>query len=242
MNPPQLLFLHGFGENHQVWDDFLPNFEWKYAIHCPNYADWTDCLTLEDYAVKIMSNLPYQSFFYVLGHSMGGYIALELVKLFPDKIVKVVMLNSSAFPDSDQKKLNRDKTIQFLRNFGTEKFIDLFIPNLFSPEFSTSQPEILAQLIQRYQSLSPDGLMAATLAMKNRMDGRELLKITCVPFLFIHGKQDALIALEDIQACVDINTSLHQLAIFDQTGHQATYEEPQNCMEKITQFLNLNNG
>ena len=122
MNPPRLLFLHGFGENHQVWDDFLLNFEWKNAIHCPNYSDWTDCPTLEDYAVKIMSNLPDQSTFYVLAHSMGGYIALELAKLFPDQIVKVVMLNSSALPDSDQKKLNRDKTVQFLQNFGTKKY------------------------------------------------------------------------------------------------------------------------
>jgi pimeloyl-ACP methyl ester carboxylesterase len=84
--------------------------------------------------------------------------------------------------------------------------------------------------------------MAATLAMKNRMDGREILEITHVPFLFIHGKQDALIALEDIQECVGLNTSLHQLTIFDQTGHQATYEEPQKCWEKISQFLNLKYG
>lgn len=241
MNTPQVLFLHGFGENHQVWEDFLPKFEWNITTNYPNYSSWSDCHTLEEYALKIASDFSLDVDYYIVGHSMGGYIALELAKLFPQQIKQIVMLNSTAFPDSEEKKHNRDKTAEFLKNMGVEKFIPLFVPNLFSTGFSNLHPNLLENLIKRYQSLSSKGLISATLAMKNRMDGRALLESTTIPFLFIHGKNDSLISMADIEECVALNPRLHKMVLFEHSGHQAAYEESQKCFETIAHFLNLNN-
>ncbi|MHA8051307.1 alpha/beta fold hydrolase [Aquirufa sp. ROCK-SH2] len=238
MGSPSIIFLHGFGEDHRMWDDFLPHFEWKSSYFCPDFAHWTDCKHLSDYAHKLMNSLPAESTFNIVGHSMGGYIALELAKLYPDRILKVVMLNSTAFPDSDEKKLNRDKTATFIQNVGVEKFIGPFVPNLFSSEFSEKNPTVIQTLIQRYQTLSAEGLIAATIAMKNRMDGRELLKATSIPFLFIHGALDGMISKADIQECIQLNSNLHQMVVFSQSAHQSAYEESEKCFETIHHFFN----
>jgi pimeloyl-ACP methyl ester carboxylesterase len=173
---------------------------------------------------------------------MGGYIALELANLFPQKIKKVVMLNSTAFPDSLEKKGNRDKTVEFLKNIGVDKFIPAFVPNLFSTEFAKSHQDLIKKLGERYQNLTVEGLVAASLAMKNRKDGRILLESTKIPFLFIQGKYDSLISTDDIQECVGMNNALHEMVLFDHSGHQATYEEPLKCFETIAHFLNLKNA
>lgn len=238
MGSPSIIFLHGFGEDHRIWDDFLPNFEWQNSFICPGYADWTDCEQLSDFAHKLMNSLPKESSYYIVGHSMGGYIALELAKLYPERILKVVMLNSTAFPDSDEKKKNRDKTAAFIENLGVDKFIGPFIPNLFSSHFIEKNPQIIQTLTKRYQTLSANGLIAATMAMKNRMDGRELLKATSIPFLFIHGALDGMISMADIQECTQLNSKLHQMVVFSQSAHQSVYEEPVKCFETIHHFFN----
>lgn len=238
MGNPSIIFLHGFGEDHRVWDDFLQNFKWMHSFYCPDYANWTNCSELSDYAHQLMDSLPKKESFYLVGHSMGGYIALELAKLYPDRIKKVVMLNSTAFPDSDEKKINRDKTATFIKTIGVEKFILPFIPNLFSKSFIEKNTKVLAILTERYRTLSPDGLIAATQAMKNRMDGREVLKSTTIPFLFIHGALDIMISREDIQECIELNPKLHQMVVFSHSAHQSIYEEPEKCFETIHHFLN----
>jgi pimeloyl-ACP methyl ester carboxylesterase len=238
MDAPSILFLHGFGEDHRVWDDFLQNFTWNYSFSCPDFANWIDCPQLSDYAHKLMDSFPNEQQFYIVGHSMGGYIALELAKLYPERIEKVVMLNSTAFPDSAEKKLNREKTASFIQTIGVGKFITPFIPNLFTKVFVEKKASLIQSLIDRYQTLSPDGLIAATLAMKNRSDGREVLKNTLIPFLFIHGELDGMISKVDIQECIDINTKLHQMIVFSESAHQSLYEEPEKCFETINHFLN----
>lgn len=110
----QLVFLHGFGEDERVWTDFLPFHTWPFPTICPAYAEWTDCTTLADYARKIVAQLPSEANFILVGHSMGGYIALEIASQFPDRVKQVVMLHSTFVADTEEKKINRDRTADLL--------------------------------------------------------------------------------------------------------------------------------
>ena len=226
----QLVLLHGFGEDERIWADFSPYLGENFTIHTPSYAAWTDCATLSDYAKKIQSSLPSGLTFSVVGHSMGGYIALELASLFPDQVEKVVMLHSTFLPDTEEKKVNRDRTAELLAKKGTAFFIGPFLPNLFA----VSSSEQIAVLADRYRTLPVEGLIAATKAMRDRKDFTDFVQATSIPFLFILGAQDALISPESITRFIQ-----KSVVILPNVGHQGTYEAPEAVAEAINQFVNV---
>jgi pimeloyl-ACP methyl ester carboxylesterase len=230
MPATQLVFLHGFGEDERVWADFLPNYTWPFPVICPAYATWDDCATLADYARKIVSSLPTGFSFVLVGHSMGGYIALEIASQFPAIVEKVVMLHSTFLADSEDKKINRDRTADLLAKKGTGFFIGPFLPNLFA---SVSQ-DLISTLAERYKSLPATGLIAATKAMRDRTDFTVFVKEASIPFLFILGAEDALIAPESITRFIK-----KSVVILPHVGHQGTYEAPEAVAEVINQFLNV---
>jgi pimeloyl-ACP methyl ester carboxylesterase len=230
MPATQLVFLHGFGEDERVWADFLPFHTWPFSTICPAYAEWTDCATLADYARKIVSSLPSDSHFILVGHSMGGYIALEIASQFPERVQKVVMLHSTFVADTEEKKINRDRTADLLEKKGTGFFIGPFLPNLFA----SASPDLLATLAERYRNLPAAGLIVATKAMRDRSDFTTFVQTTNIPFLFILGEQDALISPESITRFVT-----KSVVILPNVGHQGTYEAPKAVAEAINQFVNV---
>lgn len=230
MPATQLVFLHGFGEDERVWSDFLPFHSWSFSAICPSYADWTDCASLADYARKIIAFLPLLDDFILVGHSMGGYIALEIASQFPERVKKVVMLHSTFVADTQEKKINRDRTVELLAKKGTSLFIGPFLPNLFA---SASQ-ELISTLASRYRELPAAGLIAATKAMRDRTDFTTFIQTTDIPVLFILGEQDALISPESITRFVT-----KSVVILPNVGHQGTYEAPEAVALAINQFVHV---
>ncbi len=226
----QLVFLHGFGEDERVWSDFLPFHSWSFSTLCPSYATWTDCATLADYARKIVASLPHYGDFILVGHSMGGYIALEIAAQFPERVKKVVMLHSTFVADTEEKKINRDRTAELLLKKGTAFFIGPFLPNLFA---SASQ-ELISTLASRYRELPAAGLIAATKAMRDRKDFTTFVQTSKIPILFILGEQDALISPESITRFVT-----KSVVILPNVGHQGTYEAPEAVAMAINQFVHV---
>jgi pimeloyl-ACP methyl ester carboxylesterase len=226
----QLVFLHGFGEDERVWADFLPFHTWPFPVIYPSYAEWTDCATLADYARKIVSSLPLSGDFILVGHSMGGYIALEIASQFPERVKKVVMLHSTFVADTEEKKINRDRTAELLSKKGTGFFIGPFLPNLFA---SASQ-ELISTLASRYRELPAAGLIAATKAMRDRNDFTTFIQTTEIPFLFILGEKDVLISAESITRFVT-----KSVVILPNVGHQGTYEAPEAVAMAINQFVHV---
>ncbi len=226
----QLVFLHGFGEDERVWSDFLPFHSWSFSTLCPSYANWTDCATLADYARKIVASLPHYGDFILVGHSMGGYIALEIAAQFPERVKKVVMLHSTFVADTEEKKINRDRTAELLLKKGTAFFIGPFLPNLFA---SASQG-LISTLASRYRELPAAGLIAATKAMRDRKDFTTFVQTSKIPILFILGEQDALISPESITRFVT-----KSVVILPNVGHQGTYEAPEAVAMAINQFVHV---
>jgi len=226
----QLVFLHGFGEDERVWSDFLPFHSWSFSTLCPSYANWTDCTTLAEYARKIVASLPHYGDFILVGHSMGGYIALEIAAQFPERVKKVVMLHSTFVADTEEKKINRDRTAELLLKKGTAFFIGPFLPNLFA---SASQV-LISTLASRYRELPAAGLIAATKAMRDRKDFTTFVQTSKIPILFILGEQDALISPESITRFVT-----KSVVILPNVGHQGTYEAPEAVAMAINQFVHV---
>ncbi|MHA8092544.1 alpha/beta fold hydrolase [Aquirufa regiilacus] len=234
---PSLVLLHGFGEDARMWDDFIPGRFPNQTLHIPNYADWSDCLTIAEYARKIVDTLPQEQSFILIGHSMGGYIALELAKQFPQQVQGIIMLHSTPVADSADKKLQRDKMAAFIQEHGSEKFIRSFVANLFASHFVESHQELMDMLANRYSQLNQTGLIASTLAMKVREDLQDFVRSTDIPTLFVLGEKDPLITTEAIVELL-AGKDQHKYVILSGVAHQGCYEAPEETYAAINQFIN----
>lgn len=234
---PSLVLLHGFGEDARMWDDFIPGRFSDSTLHIPNYADWSDCLSIAAYAQKIEAVLPSNESFVLIGHSMGGYIALEMANLFPERIQGVVMLHSTPLADSIEKQAQRDKTATFIQEHGSETFIRSFVANLFTPEFVVAHRHLMEKLANRYVSITQAGLVGSTLAMKVRADLVGFVQSTNIPMLFVLGEQDPLIPTDTIVGVLK-GKAQHKYVILSAVAHQGCYEAPEETYTAINQFIN----
>ncbi len=231
-----ILFIHGFGENRSIWDDFVQQVDWELPYQIVDFSDWVDCHSISDYAIKIKKELTDVSY-HLVGHSMGGYIALQLASSFPEIVKSVTMVNSTAKSDTDEKKEHRLKTIDFLRKHGTEKFITSFLPNMFAASKIEQHQDLIAELIDRFKNLSNEALALATESMKDRKDFQAFLKETSIPFLFIAGEEDTFFTPESILEYLKFEGSKHSLVTLPHVGHHASYEAPIALYYLLVEFI-----
>jgi len=234
---PLLVFLHGFGEDARLWQDFFPEKFVDYEVHVPDFACWANCHSLASYASKIVSEIPSNIPFICIGHSMGGYIALEIAKQFPQRTKAIVMLHSTPLPDSPEKITQRLKTVDFIQEHGSEIFIRSFVGNLFASDFVKLNRALIEKLIVRYQNIDAQGLVAATRAMKDRQDFQELIRHTSIPHLFVLGEIDPLIPPASIVGLL-AGKDQHKFVILPGVAHQGCYEAPEQTFMAIYQFIN----
>ena len=147
-----IIFLHGFLENKTMWIDFLPVLSKNNQVITVDLLGHghSDCLgyihTMETQAEMIfalMNELKIKKASFV-GHSMGGYIALAFTEMYPKMITRLVLLNSTSYEDSEDRKANRDRAIKAVKQNYTS-FVRLSIGNLFSEK----NREILVEDVEK---------------------------------------------------------------------------------------------
>ena len=125
-----LVFLHGFLEDSTVWNTLSKLLSDTYKILCidllghgknPTIAP---IHTMEMMADEVKAVLDYENITQctLVGHSMGGYVALAFAERFPKNVEGLVLLNSTPLPDSEEKKANRDRVLKVI-----EKEKELFV-------------------------------------------------------------------------------------------------------------------
>jgi pimeloyl-ACP methyl ester carboxylesterase len=238
-----VVLLHGFLENKTMWDAFVPELSKKNRIITIDLLGHgeTESLgyiqTMEenaDVVNDVLSKLRIRKAILV-GHSMGGYIALAFAELYPEKMKGLVLLNSTSKEDSPERKKNRDRAIKAVKK-DYETFIRLSIANLFSEE----NREILIKEIEevKIQALKTplQGIVASLEGMKARKDREFLLHTTTYPKLLILGKKDPVLNYEENLEQIK-NTDVELVTFAD--GHMSSIE---NQVELITVLADFFKG
>jgi pimeloyl-ACP methyl ester carboxylesterase len=233
-----VVLLHGFGEDASVWSGFVPFLQKSFLIFTPDYARLSDLTTMDDYAEFVHTLLVTEGVerCTVIGHSMGGYIALAFAEKYPEMITGLGLFHSTAYQDSDERKALRTKNVEFLGKFGTEFFIKNFTPNLYAEEFANSNPEVIKKHIAYSSNLPVDALIVAMEAMRVRPDRQHIIKDATYPVMYIVGKKDKSISPEDALAQIALRKNVASL-ILDNVGHMGMVEEPEECIRFVKKFL-----
>ncbi|WP_143304977.1 alpha/beta fold hydrolase [Chitinophaga vietnamensis] len=242
-NGPVAVLLHGFGENSHVWEIQQAYLKAAWRLIIPDLpgagkTPLSHPLTVESMADFVYSILLAEEIkeAVIIGHSMGGYVALALLEKYPAVVKGLGLFHSTAKADSEEKKEARLKSIRMMQQYGGETFLRQTLPNMFSPAFKTRQPDRVDAYVQQSFSTPQDTLIAYYEAMMQRPDRTALLKNLPVPVLFVIGKDDNAVPLDNIlpQVTLPRSSSIH---IFDEVGHMGMWEVFEESNVILDQFI-----
>ena len=236
-----IFLVHGFGENGNVWKNQVDFFKDRFKLVVPDLpgsgnSEIIDDMSMEGLAEVIHTIVHEENIekATIIGHSMGGYITLALVEKYWNHVDAFGLLHSSAFADNEEKKAVRQKGIEFIRKNGAYEFLKTATPNLFSDGFKDKNPAFIDEYIKSLNNFSDAALVKYYEAMMQRPDRTNVLINTSVPVLFIMGKYDNAIPVNDglKQSHLPGKVYFH---ILKNSGHMGMLEEPtatNNILEK----------
>ncbi|HSZ72729.1 MAG TPA: alpha/beta hydrolase [Cytophagaceae bacterium] len=244
-----VVLLHGFCEDHTLWKDYADKLSDTYYVIVPELPgfgqsspEFGEAVSIEYYARRVHELLEQlvhtEERVTFIGHSLGGYVALAFADFYPERINGFGLFHSTAFPDSEEKKQNRDKVAQYIQDKGVPAFTDNFVEPLFYVGNRQRFQAEINVVKQQARLTSREGAVAATLAMKERSDRTSVLKETKVPVLFIAGKKDTSVPIEkSLEQCHLPEKSL--VYFLDNVGHMGMIEAKEECFVVVKSFIEL---
>jgi pimeloyl-ACP methyl ester carboxylesterase len=166
---------------------------------------------------------------------MGGYTALAFAERWGNRLKGLSMIHSTAAPDGEEKKSQRQKTIELIQRGGKDAFIREAVPAMFSTHTRNSAPEIVSEQLERGRSLPGESAIAFYEAIMNRPDRTEVLMKADYPVQWVLGKDDSIVTLSAVLE----QTQLSQRAfvqVYEDCGHLAMLESPERLAADLTEF------
>lgn len=236
-----IVLLHGFLENKKMWQEYVALFSEEYRVVTidllghgeSDSLGYVHCMEDNANAVhEVLEHLKIGKAI-VLGHSMGGYVALALAELHPDSIKKLVLLNSTAKEDSAEKKLNRTRAIKAVKQ-NYVSFVSLAVANLFSEDNRTRLAAEIEKTKVQALKTPLQGIVASLEGMKIRKDREALLRENLFPVLLVLGKKDPVLNYEENITQIEDTTAV--LVSFDD-GHMSHIENKEELKVVLTDFF-----
>ncbi len=234
------LLLHGYLETLYIWDEFrelLPGSSRIVSIDLPGHGltgSHSEANTMQfDAAVikGLFDKLKIEKAT-VIGHSMGGYVGQRLLKDYPERVAGLIHFNSNPYADNPDKKDQRLKEIEFIKNGKLTQLAQIAIPNMYAKENLREFDEKIAETVEICETHDPLGIAAAVSGLMTREDNVELLRNAGVPVAFIFGDSDSYASMEVIgKIKQDLPSAKH--FIIPQTGHNSFIERPLSVLEAL---------
>lgn len=240
-----LILLHGFCESKEMWDDFEMELSKPFDVHCLNLPGFGDFhfdvsgLSISEIAQIVQNGINELQLddYVIVGHSLGGYVALELVNQFPNKVKGLGLFHSTCFADSEERKSKRNDVIQFIEKHGSSVFGKSFIPQLFYQPLREKCESDIEKLTEIAANTSQVTLVEVTKAMQTRSDHTSLLRKLNIPVLFIVGKHDGSVPLTD--SMLQCHLPKHAIIqVLDDCGHMGMFEQSEKIQCQLHSFVN----
>ena len=239
---PCLVLLHGFCEDSGIWDAFIPELNKRYCVIVPDLPGFgkstaLESATVEDMADDVCKVLQKMgaSKFVVIGHSMGGYVALALAEKHPNATSGLMLFHSTAMADCEKKRQDRQAAIDSIEQYGSRPFLTGFFKNMFTEEFALKSPNTVERLKHRAEGLPSKGLTNALSAMMHRVDRTALLSQLNCPIGFIAGEKDTFVPLKNtLGEC--FLPQMSKIHILPNVGHTGMFERSIESLEMVKDF------
>ena len=201
---PAIVLLHGFLESSTMWTPLIPKIKELHTVVTLDFPGLgksgviQEIHTMEMMAEvvnTILKRLKIESATFI-GHSMGGYVTMAIAELYPDKVEKIVLLNSTTVSDSVEKKETRDRAISLFEK-NPRAFISMAIGNWAIESSREKFASELENLKEEAYSFPLEGITAALKGMRDRKDRTQVLADFSGPKYMFLAEGDPLIPVQE---------------------------------------------
>ena len=212
---------------------FAPQIEELVSKRSVHIADISKHDTISDLAADVLSHAPPK--FCLVGHSMGGIVAMEICAQDPKRIEKLVLIDTNPLAELEEVKLKREPQISDALSGKLINVIrDEMKPNYLAS--SENQDIILNICLEMALSLGPKVFINQSRALQTRADQQSNIQSINIPVLIMCGSEDKLCTVERHEMMHNM-ISNSELKIINNAGHMPTLEQPSETTEVLKEWL-----
>ena len=234
-----VILIHGYLENLTMWKSIIPMLNNAYqfiSIDLPGHGNsdvikLKDINTMAEVVDAVVTKLQLIKA-HLVGHSMGGYVALAYYDLYRGKCDKVCLFHSSASEDGSIRKVDRDRAIKAIK-IDFDKYVYLITPNLFSKETFLYMKSEMIEFILMALTTKPKGAIEALKAMKDRPNREELVANNASSFYYLLGVFDQILPVDKMELELKSKPGI-AFQYLSKAGHLGFLE----CPSEVAKFLN----
>ena len=229
-----LVLLHGFPLDHHLWDEVVPLLMDTFDVVLPDLRGFGNSTmidvphSMDDYASDIASLLDQLNIqkAAIVGHSMGGYVALAFARLYPERVRGLGLVSSQVLADAPERKEGRYKSAEEVSKNGIGSVVDGMAPKF------TNDEKLQSYARSSMERQQPAAYIGALKAMAERIDSTPLLASFNFPVVIVHGDADALIPIDRAREVKQALPGAHLVEI-PGAGHMPMMESAQKTAEAL---------
>lgn len=237
-----LVLLHGFIENLTIWNDLEPYLSDHFSllkIDLPGHGRseiLAEVQTMELMAEEVKKVLDHEHLekVHLLGHSMGGYVSLQLADLYPEYLKSLTLFFSTYFPDDAEKKEQRRKSYRIIHD-AFPHYARAGVPNLFNPNERDILEGKIEKALDIALSTNPLGALASVKGMVDRTDKKHVVENMDAKILVLAGKHDSAVKTQLLIDSLPDRTNIKSYIL--DCGHNGHWEKPEICAAIINTEL-----
>ncbi|MFW5709940.1 MAG: alpha/beta fold hydrolase [Bacteroidota bacterium] len=240
---PDIVLLHGFMESLEMWHPFLPSLTKDFSvvmIDLPGHGR-SKCLeevhSMPLMAEQIKKVLDKENIrkCTLVGHSMGGYVALAYAEKYAQKLMGLGLFHSTPFADTEEKKNNRQREIELVKAGKKQTLINTNIPKMYADDNLEKMKDKLENSKKIALSTPDSGIIYALECMMSRPDRSKILGSFELPFFLVLGKKDNYIPFDTISKKMPRPPDTQTLFL-ENSGHMGFIEEEQLVIDHLKYF------
>lgn len=239
-----IICLHGFPFDKSMWDVQLEALASKHRIiacDIRGFGQSTDDVTMLSIEIFTDDLLAFMDKLYIkkaiiCGLSMGGFVALNAVKRYPDRFEALILCDTMCIADSAEVKSNRFKAVDDIALHGPEKFNEAFIKSVFHPDSLIEKPEVVEELHTVVFANDKRIISQGLIALACRAESCSTLEEIKMPTLIICGRADEVTPLFQSEF-MQKRISGAVLKVIEGAGHVSNLEQPAVFNGHMTDFL-----
>lgn len=236
-----IVWIHGFPLTSEMFraQFAIPGFR-HIAPDLPGFGETEPAgmQSIDEYAsdvVAIVEQLPAPRAIFA-GFSMGGYIAMAVARLFPEKVSGLIFLDTRETADTEEGRAGRFKMIEDVEKRGPVAAIDAMLPKMLTRAAFDSESPSVREVKAIMGEASSAGITDALRAMAARPDSTDVLRGVTAPTLFIVGAEDLITPPADAQRMASL-VRQGTVAQIPRAAHLSNVERPVEVNRAIEEFL-----
>jgi len=241
---PAVFLLHGYLESLEIWDDFARELADDYTVIRMDLPGHGKSQVVDDvHSMELLAEAARQVLdaagadrCTLVGHSLGGYVTLAFLDLYPGRLNGFSLFHSHPFADNEQVREKRQGEIDLVRQGREKEIFDVNVPKLFADDNLQAFSHQVEWVRGIAESTPGEGIIANLRGMMERPDRSGLVEATTKPFRMVAGRKDKYINYEKVVPGIPIPQQ-GSLVTLENSGHLGFIEEKARSVEVFRTFL-----